>query len=78
MLTGTYLLSTHRKKFNMEGVPNATCPLYCIEDEDIVHMLTLCPALSEVRSPHLDDVKRCLQDARVHMHGQILLASTHN
>ena len=63
MLTGTYLLQTHRKKFNMEGASDATCPLCCLEDEDIVHMLTQCPALSEVRSLHLDDVKRCLQDA---------------
>ena len=63
MLTGTYLLQTHRKKFSMEGVSDATCPLCCLEDEDIVHMLTQCPALSEVRGLHLDYVKRCLQDS---------------
>ena len=63
MLTGTYLLQTHRKKFNMDGVSDATCPLCCLEDEDIVHMLTRCPARSEVKSPHLDDLKRCLQCA---------------
>ena len=48
MLTGTYLLQPHRKKFNIDSVSDATCPLCCLEDEVIVHMLTRCPALSEV------------------------------
>ena len=69
MLTGTYLLDTHRKKLSMDGASDATCPLCCLEDEDIVHM----PTLSEFRSPHLDNVKRCLRMIWVHMHGQILL-----
>ena len=47
----------------MDGVSDATCPLCCIEDEDIVHMLTRCPELSDVRSLHLDELKRCLHDA---------------
>ena len=63
MLTGTYLLRIHRKKFNIDGVSDATCPLCCLEDGVIVHMLTRCPALTEVRSSHLDDLKRRLQDA---------------
>ena len=49
ILTGTYLLPVHRKKFRMDGVTDASCPLCYLEDEDIVHMLIPCPALSEVR-----------------------------
>ena len=39
ILTGTYLLQVHRKKFRMDGVIDACCPLCCLEEEDIVHML---------------------------------------
>ena len=38
ILTGTYLLQSHRKKFKMEGAVDAICPLCCLEDEDLVHI----------------------------------------
>ena len=62
MVTGTYLLQTHRCKFAMDGVTDATCPLCRLEDEDIVHMLTRCPALAQVRCQHLNGLKKCFQD----------------
>ena len=61
ILTGTYLLQSHRKKFKMEGVVDVTCPLCCLEDEDLVHMLTRCPALSETRNVYMKNIKACFQ-----------------
>ena len=61
ILTGTNLLQSHRKKFKMEGVVDATCPLCYLEDEDIVHMLTCCPALSETRNTYLRNIKQSFQ-----------------
>lgn len=61
MLTGTYLLQSHKKKFNLDGVSSSTCPLCCLEDEDIVHMLTRCPALNTTRQQYLGDIKQSLQ-----------------
>ena len=61
ILTGTYLLQVHRKKFRMDGVTDACCPLCCLEDEDIVHMLIRCPALSAVRTTYINELKQCIQ-----------------
>ena len=61
MLTGTYLLQSHKKMFNLDGVTVVTCPLCCLEDENLVHMLTRCPALGSVRQRYLSDIKQCLQ-----------------
>ena len=61
ILTGTYLLQVHRKKFRMDGVTDACCPLCYIEDEDIVHMLIRCPALNEVRITCINELKKCIQ-----------------
>lgn len=61
ILTGTYVLQVHRKKFRMDGVFDACCPLCCLEDEDIVHMLTRCPALSTVRTTYINELKQCIQ-----------------
>ena len=50
MLTGTYLLESCKEKFNIDGAVEATCPLCCLEDEDIGHMLlrtVSSPAVSE-------------------------------
>ena len=63
MLTGTYLLQTHRMKFKMDGVADATCPLCYLEDEDLVHMLTRCPALSETRNRFVRVIKKKFQAA---------------
>ena len=61
ILTGTYLLQVHRKKFRMDGVTDACCPLCYLEDEDIVHMLIRCPALNEVRITCINELKKCIQ-----------------
>ena len=63
MMTGTYLLQTHRMKFKMDGVADATCPLCYLEDEDLVHMLTRCPALSETRNRYVRVIKQKPQAA---------------
>ena len=61
ILTGTCLLQVHRKKFRMDGVIDACCPLCCLEDEYIVHMLIRCPALSAVRTTYINERKQCIQ-----------------
>ena len=61
MLTGTYLLQSHKNKFNIDCAVEATCPLCCLEDEDIDHMLLRCPALRCVRNQYLAELKGCLQ-----------------
>ena len=43
ILTGTYLLQSHKMKYNIDSVKEATCPLCCLEDEDLEHMLLRCP-----------------------------------
>ena len=63
ILTGTYLLQVHRKKFRMDGVIDACCPLCCLEEEDIVHMLIRCPALSAVRTTYMNELKQCIQSS---------------
>ena len=60
MLTGTYLLESH-KKFNVDGAVEATCPLCRLEDEDIGHMLLRCPALRCVRNQYLAELRGRLQ-----------------
>ena len=61
MLTGTYLLESHKKRFNIDGAVEATCPLCRLEDEDIGHMLLRCPALRCVRKQYLAELRGCLQ-----------------
>ena len=50
-------------KFKMDGVADATCPLCYLEDEDLVHMLTRCPALSETRNRYMQVIKQKFQAA---------------
>ena len=61
VLTGTYLLQVHRKKFRMDVVTDACCSLCYLEDEDIVHKLIRCPALNEVRITCINELKKCIQ-----------------
>ena len=61
ILTGTYLLRVHAKKFRMDGVTDVCCPLCCQEDEDIVHMLIHCPSLSVVRTAYINGLNRFIQ-----------------
>ena len=74
ILTGTYLLQIHRKKFKMDGVIDVSCPLCCLEDEDIVYMLTRCPALSETRTTYMGELnsKSVFKPHLCHVYGQIV------
>ena len=47
MLTGTYILQANRKAFNQ--TKNSTCPLCGKEDEDMIHFITECDKLENVR-----------------------------
>ena len=50
-------------KYNINSVKEATCPLCCLEDEDLKHMLLRCPALSSVRSHHLTGMAEKIHSA---------------
>ena len=45
----------------MNRVVDASCPSCYLEDEDIVHMLIRCPALSEFRTTYMGELKQCIQ-----------------
>jgi hypothetical protein len=57
MLTRTYLLQKDKHKFS-NGKVQADCVLYCIGDEDIIHMLTQCSALHEIRREQMQILKK--------------------
>jgi hypothetical protein len=57
MLTGTYLLHKDKHKFS-NGKVQADCVLCCIGDEDIVHMLTQCSALHDIRREQMQILKK--------------------
>jgi hypothetical protein len=57
MLTGTYLLQKDKHTFS-NGKVQADCVLCCIGDEDIVHMLTQCSALHEIRREQMQILKK--------------------
>ena len=59
LLTGTCLLQIQQKKFDLEGVVDVCCPLCYLENEDLVHMLTRCPALSKTKIIYLNDIIPC-------------------
>ena len=42
----------------MVGVVDAICPLCCLKDKDLLHMLTRCPALSETRNTNMRNIKQ--------------------
>ena len=60
ILTGTFLVQVHRKRFRMEGTVDACCPLCYIEGEDLVHMLTRCTVLNIVRTTCINELKQCI------------------
>ncbi len=60
MLTGTYMLQCNKHRFtNFTTVP--TCQLCHLEDEDIVHTITRCPALELQRRQYIPKLKTELQ-----------------
>ena len=56
MLTGTYLLQSHRYKFSSE-VGSPTCRICGLENEDITHMLLQCSSLVAQRRQLYSNVK---------------------
>ena len=70
MLTGTYLLESHKKKFNIDGAVEATCPWCRLEDEDIGHMLLRCPALRCVRNQYLAELGVAFNNIWEFIYGQ--------
>ena len=50
------MLQSTKARFNQYDVEQI-CPLYRLATEDLHHMLTRCPALSEVRSPLLSSIR---------------------
>ncbi|CAC5405617.1 unnamed protein product [Mytilus coruscus] len=56
LLTGTYLLESHRSKFS-GGRESALCKCCGTSDEDITHFLLLCPALHQQRKETFSKLK---------------------
>ena len=56
MLTGVYMLHSTNARFNQYDVEQI-CPTCRLATEDLQHMLTRCPALSEARSPLLSSIR---------------------
>ena len=49
MLTGTYIRQVHTNKFNQAKI-HTICPLCRTEDDNLLHILTRCPAYTEERN----------------------------
>ncbi len=56
MLTGRYGLHAERSRFKQRQV-SPTCPLCGEQDEDIIHLIAICPVLESTRMPLLQDLK---------------------
>ena len=56
MLTGTYILQVHKSKFNQAEI-DTICPLCRTEDENLLHILTRCPAYTEERKKYYCPIK---------------------
>jgi hypothetical protein len=65
-LAGTYILQKDKHTFS-NGKVQADCVLCCIGDEDIVHMLTQCSALHEIRREQMQILKKTVVEY-MHMH----------
>ena len=53
MLTGTYILQVHRNQADIHTI----CPLCRTEDENLLHILTRCPAYTEERKNYYCSIK---------------------
>lgn len=58
ILTGTYMLQATKHRFNHQEAP--LCKACAMENEDIIHMLTSCPALHYVRKTEFAKLKECV------------------
>ena len=56
MLTGTYILQVHKNKLN-QAEEDTICPLCRTEDENLLHILTRCPAYTEERKIYYSPIK---------------------
>ncbi|CAC5407671.1 unnamed protein product [Mytilus coruscus] len=57
ILTGTYMLQSNKAKFGIDNV-DATCPICFIEDENLIHFITRCPAFEGIRRNHYGLIKQ--------------------
>lgn len=48
ILTGTYMLQGHRQKFS-NGTVDAVCRHCRLGDEDLLHLVSRCPAFHDIR-----------------------------
>lgn len=60
--TGTYIFQLQKSKFSKKNV-DPICPMCQLEEEDIAHFLTRCPALEEIRSNSFQFVRRTVIDS---------------
>lgn len=60
ILTGTYMLQTTKVKFNKAEI-DPRCPMCRLEDEDLSHMLTRCPALDASRREPIGWIRNCIK-----------------
>jgi hypothetical protein len=60
MVTGSYILNTTLSKANSQHV-DASCHS-CQQNEDIVHLLIVCPAYNPIRNSYINRIEKCLLD----------------
>jgi hypothetical protein len=59
MMTGSYILQINKHKFNNNSI-DQTCPLCKADDETIIHLITTCPILSDIREKHFTIIKETI------------------
>ena len=57
ILTVVYILQSNRHPFSGKAI-DSTCQLCCLEEEDIYHMVTLCPAFHDIRMSSVERLKQ--------------------
>ncbi|CAC5400925.1 unnamed protein product [Mytilus coruscus] len=57
ILTGTYILQANKAKFKIDYV-DSICPICRIEEENLIHFITRCPALEGIRRNHYGSIKQ--------------------
>ncbi|MES9882130.1 MAG: reverse transcriptase family protein [Sedimenticola sp.] len=55
MLTGTYILQATKSRYSQYNI-EATCQMCRLEDEDIIHTITRCPALERIRRQFIPSI----------------------
>ena len=57
VLMDVYILQSNRRLFS-DGTVDATCQLCCLEEEDIYHLVTRCPALYDIRVATVEHLRQ--------------------